>query len=74
MLNACILIKTVPVKTVPVLVEVRKMAGVRKAFVAYGRFDLVAFIEVAQFNKIRRISAAINGLDGVRSTETLPEA
>lgn len=72
--HACILVKTTPVHTGPVLLEVRKIKGVRKAFVAYGRFDLVVFAEVAHYEDMRKISAAINKLEGVRSTETLPEA
>jgi DNA-binding Lrp family transcriptional regulator len=72
--HACVLVKTTPVHTESVLQEVRKIKGVRKAFVAYGRFDLVVFARIAHYGETRGISAAVNKLEGVRSTETLPEA
>ncbi len=74
MLNACILIKTTPLQTDSVLQETRRLRGVRKAFVAYGRFDLIAFAETGDYPGIRKLTGAINALDGVRSTETLIEA
>jgi uncharacterized protein with GYD domain len=49
------------------------MTGVGKAYAAYGRWDIVAFID-APTEEIGKISAKINLIDGVRSTETLPQA
>ncbi len=73
-LNACILIKTAPVRTDDVLGKVKQLQGVRKVFVAYGRYDLVAFARSAEYSEVRRLTSAINSVDGVRSTETLVEA
>ena len=73
-LNACILIKTTPVHTDDVLQKTRAMTEVRKAFVAYGRYDLVVFASSPDYSAVRRLTSAINSLDGVRSTETLVEA
>ena len=74
MLNACILIKTTPLRTDSVLEETKRLRGIRKAFVAYGRFDLIAFAETEDYPRIRKLTGAINALEGVRSTETLVEA
>jgi DNA-binding Lrp family transcriptional regulator len=73
-LNACILIKTVPVETDNVMRAALKLRGVRKSHVSYGRYDLVAFVESNDYSEIRKLTEAINALDGVRSTETLVEA
>ena len=57
-----------------VLEGVRKVAGVRKAFSTYGVFDLAVFLEVKDYKQLRQITTEINGIEGIRSTETLPEA
>ena len=72
-MNACILIKTVPTAAEEILERVKRMSGVRKAYAAYGRWDIVAFINTPA-EEIGKISANINLIEGVRSTETLPEA
>ncbi len=73
-LNACILIKTTPLQTEDVLSKAQKLKGMRKVFIAYGRFDLVAFVEGANYPAIRQLTADLNSIRGVRSTETLVEA
>lgn len=73
-LNACILLKVVPTKAEVILGKVRKIAGVRKAYFTYGRFDLAVFVEVEDYKKLREVTTQINSIDGIRSTETLPEA
>lgn len=73
MSKACVLIKTTPTATDKILETVLKMKTVTKAYVAYGRWDIVAFV-AAPIEQIGGISASINSIDGVRSTETLPEA
>jgi uncharacterized protein with GYD domain len=74
MLNACILLKVMPTKADMILDTVRKVTGIRKAYFTYGRFDLAAFVEVEDYKKLREITTQINGIEGIRSTETLPEA
>lgn len=74
MVSACILIKVIPIRLVRVLEEVRSVRGVVKAYPTYGRFDIVCFVEGAGNEDIAEISAVINRLNGVRSTETLIEA
>jgi DNA-binding Lrp family transcriptional regulator len=73
-LNACILLKVVPTEARKVLEAVRKVAGVRKAFSTYGVFDLAVFVDVKDYRQLRQITTEINGIEGIRSTETLPEA
>jgi uncharacterized protein with GYD domain len=74
MIEACVLLKTVPTKAEVILSELRKMTGVRKAYLTYGRFDLVAFLGVEDYQVLRAATSQINSWDGVRSTETLAEA
>ena len=74
MLNACILLKVMPTEAGAVLDAVRKVACVRKAYATYGVFDIAIFVEVEDYRKLRKITTEINGIEGIRSTETLPEA
>ncbi len=73
-LSACILIKTVPLQTDSVLKKAKSLKGVRKAFVVYGRYDLVAFVDASGYPEIRSLTSEINSAPGVRSTETLVQA
>jgi len=74
MLNAVILLKVVPTKSNLILDKVLKMDCVRKAYDTYGRFDITVFVEVKDYQMMVDVTNAINGLEGVRSTETLLEA
>jgi uncharacterized protein with GYD domain len=73
-LNACILIKTVPLQTDSVLEMAKSLKGVRKVFIVYGRYDMVAFAEASGYPEIRKLTSEINSAQGVRSTETLVQA
>jgi uncharacterized protein with GYD domain len=74
MLNACILLKIVPTKAHAILDAVKAIGGVKKAYPTYGRFDMAVFVEVEDYKKLRAVTTKINGVEGIRSTETLPEA
>jgi DNA-binding Lrp family transcriptional regulator len=74
MLVACVLLKVVPTKADLILETVSKVPGVRKAYFTYGRFDIVVFLEVQDYRELREVTTIINGMEGVRSSETLPEA
>jgi uncharacterized protein with GYD domain len=74
LLNACILLKVVPTKASSILSQVKGISGVRKAHFTYGRFDIAVFVEVADYKKLRAVTTKINSIEGIRSTETLPEA
>ena len=74
MLDACILLKVVPTKANRILSAIKGITGVRKAYFTYGRFDIAVFVEAEDYKKLREITTNINGIEGIRSTETLPEA
>ncbi len=74
MLNAVILLKVVPTKSDLILDKVLQMDFVRKAYDTYGRFDITVFVEVEDYQMMVEVTNEINGLEGVRSTETLLEA
>lgn len=74
MLNACVLLKVAPPKANDILEAVLKVNGVKKAYFAYGRFDIVIFLEAEDYKLLRRKTGQINSIEGVRSTETLVEA
>lgn len=74
MLNACVLLKVVPTKASKILDAVRKLVGVRKSYFTCGRFDIAIFVEAKDYKELREITTKINSIEGVRSTETLPEA
>ena len=71
--KACILIKTLPAASDRILENLKNTKGVTKAYTAYGRWDIVAFIN-ASVDEMGKISGTINSIQGVRSSETLPEA
>jgi uncharacterized protein with GYD domain len=74
MLDACILLKVVPTKANKILNAVNEVVGTRKAYFTYGRFDIAIFVEAEDYKKLREITTKINSIEGIRSTETLPEA
>jgi len=74
MLNACILLKVVPTKADEILNNVKKIDNAKKAYHTFGRFDVALFVEVKNYKELREIVNHINGIEGVRSTETLSEA
>lgn len=74
MLNAVILLKVVPTQSDLILDKVLKMDYVRKAYDTYGRFDIAVFVEVDDYQMMVEVTNEVNGLEGVRSTETLLEA
>jgi DNA-binding Lrp family transcriptional regulator len=74
MLNACILLKVVPTKSDAIIEKLLKFQYVRKAYDTYGRFDITILVEVKNYQELRKITNEINSIEGIRSTETLPEA
>jgi len=74
MLNACILLKVVPIKAHTILSAIKKIKAVRKAYFIHGRFDIAVFVDVSDYKELRTVTTKINCIEGIRSTETLPEA
>jgi uncharacterized protein with GYD domain len=73
-LDAVVLLKVVPTRASLILERISRLAGVRKSFSSYGRFDIVVFVEVEDYKKMRLLTTQINCIEGIRSTETLPQA
>ncbi len=71
MLDACILIKTAPTRVEEILSSLKKIETIKKAYIVFGRWDIVAFIETPGYKELKALTAEINSLKGVRSTETL---
>ncbi len=71
MLEACVLIKTVPTRVEEILTSIKARNEVKKAYIVYGRWDIVAFIEISDYKQLKFLTSEINSLKGVRSTETL---
>jgi DNA-binding Lrp family transcriptional regulator len=62
-----------PSKVVKVLENVKGVRGVVKAFPVYGRYDIVAFAELPDYNSVSRVSSEINAIKGIKSKETVIE-
>lgn len=73
MLNACILIRVVPVKAKEVLETLKKFKEVKKVFMVLGRYDIAAFIEAPDYETISNLSTKVNSLQGIRRSETFVE-
>lgn len=74
MIQACMLIEALPGKVGTVLDRVKKIEGVRKAFMVFGRYDIVAFVEARDYEAVRKLSLTVNSIEGVEQTETVVEA
>jgi DNA-binding Lrp family transcriptional regulator len=68
------LLKVEPTRAEDILGAIKQVEGVRKAYFAYGRFDIVTFLEAEDYKALRKTTSKINSIEGVRSTETLVEA
>jgi uncharacterized protein with GYD domain len=74
MMDGCILIRTIPGEALGTLKSVEKIIGVRRVFLVYGQYDIVAFIEAPTYEALSRVTAKIHDLKTLKSTETLLEA
>jgi DNA-binding Lrp family transcriptional regulator len=74
LVSACILICCEPGKHSEVAKRVGNVKGVVRAFSVSGRWDVIADVEAADVKSIGEIALMINGLAGIRVTETLLEA
>jgi len=69
MAKALVLVRTEP--GVRLKERAKDIEGVKEALDVTGRFDAVALIEVKEFSDIKKIALKIQGIKGVRRTETL---
>lgn len=73
-MDACILIRIIPGNASKALEAVKQFPEVTKAYFVFGRYDIVAFVEAPTYEAITKITASINAIDVLKSTETLIEA
>ncbi len=70
MVSACVLVQVDPGRG-DALKAIKKLKGVKRAFVTFGRWDLVAEVDVADVKTLGELALKVNGLRGVRASETL---
>jgi len=74
LLHGVVLLKAPAGVQEKILGESRKIKGVIDAFSVFGRYDAVVLIEAESFDELRKIAKQVNAIEGIKSTETLPEA
>lgn len=72
MTKACVLLKVRPAQEKGVASAASKVAGVKFAFVALGRFDIVASVEARDYAGLQKVVEDLNRIDSVVASETLP--
>lgn len=72
MTKACILLKVRPRRERAVVQTAGKIAGVKFAFVALGRFDVVVAAETKDHAALQKVVEDINRIEAVVASETLP--
>jgi uncharacterized protein with GYD domain len=73
LVSACVLIRTERGKFDEVTERIRKLKEVKGAFAVLGRFDVVADLEVKDFDTLAAAVLRLGNMAGVIFTETLPE-
>jgi len=73
MINGLMLIKATATASPSIVKEARGMKGVTDAYMVFGRFDVVIFLEAEDFLKLKDLAKKILSLQGIKSTETLPQ-
>ena len=73
MTKALMLIKSSYGGALLITQEAKKVSGVEEVYLVFGRYDVAAFIDVADFQRVKETAVKVGQLEGVRSTETLPE-
>jgi uncharacterized protein with GYD domain len=73
MINGLMLIKATATASPSIVKETKGMKGVTDAYMVFGRFDVVIFLEAEDFLKLKDLAKKISSLQGMKSTETLPQ-
>ncbi|MGQ9468374.1 MAG: Lrp/AsnC ligand binding domain-containing protein [Nitrososphaerales archaeon] len=73
MINGLMLIKATAANSPTIVKEAKKIKGVVDAYMVFGRFDVAIFLEAEDFLKLKDIAKKISSLQGIKSTETLPQ-
>jgi DNA-binding Lrp family transcriptional regulator len=69
--KAIVLVKTVVGTHSDVAARVAKVKGVQAAFPTYGRYDVVAAVDVPSLKALSALAREVGGKEGVVATETL---
>ncbi|MBS7643075.1 Lrp/AsnC ligand binding domain-containing protein [Candidatus Bathyarchaeota archaeon] len=73
MINSVILMRVQPGKAKIALDAVKRFKEVKTVFLVFGRYDMVAFAELASLDAVKTFSSKINAIKEIRSSETLIE-
>ena len=73
MFRALVLVKSSYASSLLIATEAKKIDGVKDAYPVFGRYDVVIFIEGEDYKEAKAVATKIAAIEGVRSTETLPE-
>ncbi len=73
MINGLMLIKATATTSPSIVKEAKGIKGVTDAYMVFGRFDVVIFLEAEDFLRLKDIAKKISSLQGIKSTETLPQ-
>jgi len=68
---ACLLATLVHKQGPQVMKALRNMPEVKDAFIAFGQYDLVVFLEADDYAELAAATAEINKISGITHTETL---
>lgn len=66
-----VLVKVGAAPPLSILEGIKGVEGVLDAYVVFGRFDMVVFIEGEDYYELKDIAGKIAGIEGIKSTETL---
>ncbi len=66
-----VLVKVGAAPPLTILEGIMDIEGVLDAYVVFGRFDIVVFIEAEDYYELKDIAGRIAGIEGIKSTETL---
>jgi len=73
MVSACILVCCEPGQYKTVTKAIKGIKGVTKAFPTTGRWDVIAEADLGDLKDLSYVALKINGMPGVRASETLVE-
>lgn len=73
-MQSCILIRVLPGKGTIVLDALKKIPEVKSAFLVFGRYDVVAFVEAPTYEALSTLTTKVNAIPETKSTESLIEA
>ena len=73
-MKVCILIRVAPGKGKAALEAVKRFSAIKKVHLVFGRYDIVAFAEAQNYEAVSTLTANINAIKELKSTESLIEA